>query len=270
MKTRVITGAVLLLVLALTVFGLPPIAMSLLFAAMSAIAAYELLHRTGLVKNRRLVAYSMVAAFLVVLWCHFGLAQPWGCMGMLLFTVAVLCELLISHGRLAFSEVAYCYVAGLVLPNMLSSLVRIHNGTMGEFYVVLPFLLAFLSDTGAYLVGRACGKHKLAPIISPNKTVEGMVGGILASILGMVIYGLVLQFGFSYRVNYFFVVCYGIIGSLGAVFGDLSFSVIKRQVGIKDYGNLFPGHGGILDRFDSMTIVGPVTEALLFLLPLVM
>ena len=83
----------------------------------------------------------------------------------------------------------------------------------------------------------------------------------------MVVYALALDFFFDLQVNYIYAVIYGILGSLGAVFGDLCFSVIKRQTGIKDYGNLIPGHGGVLDRFDSMMVVGPLAEALILLIP---
>jgi len=104
-------------------------------------------------------------------------------------------------------------------------------------------------------------------VISPNKTVEGVAGGVIGAIVGMLIYCLVLDLFFRFRVNYLFALTYGILGSLSAVFGDLAFSAIKRQTGIKDYGNLLPGHGGVLDRFDSMVIVAPLTEALLILIP---
>ena len=111
------------------------------------------------------------------------------------------------------------------------------------------------------------GKHKLAPTISPKKTVEGVVGGVIGAVVGMVLYCLILQIFFQFRVNYILAICYGVLGSFAGVFGDLCFSVIKRQKGIKDYGNLMPGHGGVLDRFDSMMIIGPLTEVLLLLLP---
>ena len=130
-------------------------------------------------------------------------------------------------------------------------------------------MLAFLSDTGAYFAGLKFGKHKLAPVISPKKTVEGVVGGVLGAVLGMVIYCAVLNLGFQFRVNYLYAVVYGILGSAAGVFGDLCFSVIKRQTGIKDYGNLFPGHGGILDRFDSMMVVAPLVEVLMLIIPVV-
>jgi phosphatidate cytidylyltransferase len=94
-----------------------------------------------------------------------------------------------------------------------------------------------------------------------------MVGGVLAAMIVMMIYAVILQLGFKLQVNYLYALVYGFVCSLGGVFGDLCFSVIKRQTGIKDYGNLIPGHGGILDRFDSMMIVGPLVEVLLLLLP---
>ena len=157
-----------------------------------------------------------------------------------------------------------------MLPMLLASLVRIHGLGYGRFYILLPFLIAFTADSGAYFAGRYLGKHKLSPVISPNKTVEGVVGGVVAAVIGMLIYCVVLDLAFGFEANYMYAVSYGVVGSLAAVFGDLSFSAIKRQAGIKDYGNLIPGHGGILDRFDSTMIVAPLTEVLLTFLPVVM
>ena len=128
--------------------------------------------------------------------------------------------------------------------------------------------MAFMSDTGAYFIGVTCGKHKMAPVISPKKSWEGFFGGIFAAIAGMVVYGLVLQSLFEVQVNLIFMAVYGLLGALAGVFGDLSMSVIKRQVGVKDYGHLIPGHGGILDRFDSVLITAPLTEVLLLMLPM--
>ena len=99
--------------------------------------------------------------------------------------------------------------------------------------------------------------HKLAPNISPKKSVEGVFGGVVGAIIGMILYCLILHKAFSFTPNYWFAVIYGILGSVAAVFGDLCFSVIKRQTGVKDYGNLFPGHGGVLDRFDSVMLTAP-------------
>ena len=269
MRTRIITGAILLVTLSVALFRLPKIVMAVLISSMCAIAAYELLYRTKLVHHRRLVAFSMTVAFAVPLWCYFGMSYLWGLLGVLLFTALLFAEMMASHREFPFGETAYCYVAGLLLPWLLASLVRMHNTDLGVFVIPVPFIAAFVSDSGAYFAGRFFGKHKLAPVISPKKTVEGMIGGVLAAVAGMLIYGLVMEHGFDLRVNYLNAVVHALLGSLCAVFGDLCFSVIKRQTGIKDYGNLFPGHGGILDRFDSMMIVGPMVEALQLLLPVV-
>ena len=112
------------------------------------------------------------------------------------------------------------------------------------------------------------GKHKLAPVVSPNKTIEGVIGGLVASMVIMILYTLVLQIA-DFRVSYGLAILYGLLGGVVGVFGDLCFSVIKRQTGIKDYGNLIPGHGGALDRFDSMVTVAPLMEVLLLWIPFV-
>lgn len=267
MKTRVIAAAVLLPLLLICVLALPKIVTAVLFGLMAALAAYELLYSTGLVQHPRLVGYSMAMALLVSLWSYFDYGYAVALIGVLLFTALLFGEMMLSHVKLRFEKIAICFVAGLLVPFLLTSLVRIHGVKLGRFYILIPFVLAFLSDTGAYFAGRAFGSHKLAPVISPNKTVEGMIGGVLAAMLGMILYTLIMQLCFQMKVNYLYALVYGLIGSVGAVFGDLCFSVIKRQTGIKDYGNLIPGHGGILDRFDSMMIVGPLAEAMLLLIP---
>jgi phosphatidate cytidylyltransferase len=132
---------------------------------------------------------------------------------------------------------------------------------------MIPFIIAWLSDSGAYFAGRTFGQRKLAPVISPKKTVEGMVGGILCAMVGMVLYMVILNLVFGFEVNYLYALVYGLGGSLCGVFGDLCFSVIKRQTGIKDYSKLIPGHGGMLDRFDSMSFAAPTMWVLVSLLP---
>jgi len=268
MKMRILAAVALLPLLLVFLLVLPPICTAILIGLMAAIGAYELLWGTGLVKNPRLIAYTAIMALLVAVWSHFGMGYAPALLALLIFGALLYGEILISHAQLLFTQITVCLAGGLLIPFFLSALVRLHGGENGRFLVLIPFILAFLPDSGAYFAGRFFGKHKLAPVISPNKTVEGVFGGILAGIAGMVIFGLVMQFGFQFRVNYLYAVLYGAVGSLAAVFGDLAFSAIKRQTGIKDYGNLIPGHGGILDRFDSMTVVAPLTEVLLLFLPM--
>ena len=267
MKKRILSAVILLPLLLAILLAAPKLCTAILFGAMAAIAAHELLHTAGLAKNSRMVIYSMISAFLVSLWSYFGCSHKLALVGILVLTAALFGEMLAAHAKIAFQQVACCLAAGLLLPYLLTSLVRIDVLPSGRHLILIPFVLAMMSDTGAYFVGRACGRHKLAPVVSPHKTVEGAVGGVVFAVLGMMIYCLVLQKVFSFRVFYGWGVLYGVLGALAGMMGDLSFSVIKRQNGIKDYGNLIPGHGGILDRFDSMMLVGPLTEALLLLIP---
>lgn len=267
MKTRVITAVVLLPLLLLVVLFAPKIFTAILFAAMAAIAAYELVNGTGLVKHVRLCVYAAVSAFWCVLWSGLHIGNIWLLLGILLFWIALFAEMMASNMKLGFDKAGICFTAGVIVPLLFGAIVRLHSADQGRFYILIPFVLAFLSDTGAYFAGLKFGKHKLAPVISPKKTVEGVVGGVIGAVLGMVIYCLVLQFAFDFKVNYILAVLYGILGSAAGVFGDLCFSVIKRQTNIKDYGNLFPGHGGVLDRFDSNIVVAPLVEILMVLLP---
>ena len=127
----------------------------------------------------------------------------------------------------------------------------IENFEKGYLYVWLIFIISFCTDTFAYFAGVMFGKHKLIPKISPKKTIEGSIGGISGSIVGCIL------FGYLFNLDIILMVCIGSIGSIVAQMGDLFASSIKRYVGIKDYGNLIPGHGGILDRFDSVILVSP-------------
>ena len=268
MKKRILTAVVALPLLLGILLFLPPVYTSVLLAAMCAIAAYELLWGTGMVKHPRLIVYTMIAAALVSVWCYNGRNYPWGLAGVLVFSGLLFAELLISKAQLHFDNVMLSVAGGVMIPFLLTAIVRIRNTELGQYMVLLPFVLAFASDTGAYFIGIKFGKHKLAPTISPNKTIEGAVGGVITSIIGALLFALVLDKCFSLQVNYDFALVYGTLGSIGSVFGDLAFSAIKRQTGIKDYGNLIPGHGGVLDRFDSMTVVAPITEVLLILIPI--
>ncbi len=267
MKMRVITALVLIPVLLAVLFIAPPILFAIVVGIVCAIGAYELLYGTGLVKNFRLVCYSMFFAFCVPVWCQCGMYVDVARLGIFLFTVLIFVEILVSHGKLAFSEACICYIGGLLIPYMLSALVRLMCDGNGRAVILIPFILAYMADTGAYFIGCAWGRHKLAPNISPKKSVEGLFGGILFAVIGMLVYCLIMDFAFDANVNYLYAITYGIVGALTGTFGDLSFSAVKRQASIKDYGNLIPGHGGVLDRFDSVIFVAPLTEFLLMALP---
>lgn len=130
-------------------------------------------------------------------------------------------------------------------------ILTINDFEFGKVYVWLIFIISFATDTFAYFSGYLFGRHKLIPKVSPKKTVEGSIGGILGSAC------LCILFGYIFNLNLFTMAVIGSLGSIVAQCGDLFASSIKRYVGIKDYGKLIPGHGGILDRFDSVILVAP-------------
>ena len=266
MKARLLTAAVAIPLLLLVVLAAPKWVAAIVFGLMMALGAYEMLYRTHLVRHPRLVIWSAAMAFGISMWSYFGAEHSVGVALALLFTIVMFGELMHDHIKVRVSMIAMCFVGGLVIPYLMSALVRILIMKIGKFVVLVPFAIAFTNDAGAYFAGRYLGKHKLAPVISPNKTIEGVIGGLAASMFAMVIYALVLQIA-DFRVSYGLALLYGLLGGAVGVFGDLCFSVIKRQTGIKDYGNVIPGHGGILDRFDSMVTVAPLMEILLLWIP---
>lgn len=269
MKTRIISAAILLPICFLIIWVLPKAACTIAVAALCALMVYELLKCTGLVPHTRLLIYTMLAAFMVPLWCHFEMVRAWGQLGLLVFFCAIFGEMLYNHVKVRFEMIAYCLFAGILLPYLLSAIVRIIDFDKGRDLIVIPLILAFLPDSGAYFIGMRFGKRKLAPTISPKKSVEGAIGGLVTALIGMLGYAIVMDLATDYDVSYSLALIYGVIGAVGDVFGDLIFSAIKRQLGIKDYGNLIPGHGGALDRFDSMIVVAPLTEILIRLIPVV-
>ena len=144
------------------------------------------------------------------------------------------------------------FIGMFYIPIFLDYIVlTINDFRLGGIYVWLIFIISFMTDTFAYFSGYLFGKHKLIPSISPKKTIEGSIGGVLGSTICCVI------FGYLFKLDITHMILVGSIGSIVAQFGDLFASAIKRYVGIKDYGKLIPGHGGILDRFDSVILVAP-------------
>lgn len=269
MKQRVISALIGIPVLCLIALAAPTIVAAVIWGLLMMVGVYELLYCTGLVTHPRMVLYSALMAFAASMWSQYGAQQSYALVGILIFWMLLFGELMANHVKVSVEMIALCTFTGLVVPYMLSSVIRILNLSVGRYMIPIPFIIAFLSDAGAYFTGSTFGRHKLAPVVSPNKTVEGVAGGIACSVVGMLIYAVLLQLVFHFRVKYGAALLYGFFGSAVGVFGDLCFSVVKRQSGLKDYGNLIPGHGGFFDRFDSMVTVAPLVEALIVLMPVV-
>lgn len=268
MKTRIISALIGVPVLLLLLLVVPEIVTTVVYGVLLAIGSYEFLYRTGLVRRGRMVVYSAIAAFMLSIWSYYGGITSFLMLGLIVYFMLLYSEVMMDHVKVSIEEVGLCVLGGFLIPYLLSALIRILVSSDGRYFILVPFTLAFLSDAGAYFVGIRFGKHKLAPVVSPNKTVEGVLGGLGFSLVGMLIYALVLKFALKFRVNFGAAVLYAILSSAVGTMGDLCFSVVKRQTGIKDYGNLIPGHGGFLDRFDSLVLVAPLVEALLLILPL--
>ena len=269
MKTRIIAAAVLVPVLFLVVLVAPKEVAAVIMGALQAIAAYELLYRTKLVTKPRLVVYSVVMAFAIALWSFADAIHAYFVLMVLAYFLLMFSEMMRDHVKIRFETLSMCFVGGLVVPYLMSAVVRILTMSIGRYVILIPFVVACICDAGAYFIGLKFGKHKLAPVVSPNKTIEGALGGLAACVLAMLLYALILDLPLKFDVNYGAAILYGVLGCLVGELGDLCFSVIKRQTGIKDYGNLIPGHGGVLDRFDSILAVAPLIEALLLIMPIV-
>ena len=187
-----------------------------------------------------------------------------------LFAFVLLCALLRHHRDVKAERMGFIFCFTILIAFSTTCFVYLRDffGLRIGFYAVLVTLVgAWMSDTGAYFFGLAFGRHKLAPEISPKKTVEGSVGGFLGAALCCTLYGVVVQTAFAVQPHYIVLVLYGLLGSFVSQMGDLSFSYIKREYGLKDYGHLFREHGGVLDRFDSVIFCAPLTYLLLSAVP---
>ena len=268
MKTRIISAGIGIPILLLLLLVAPEIATTIVYGLLLAVGTYEFLYRTGLVRRVRLLIYCALAAFMLSVWSYYGAISSFLMLGLIAFFMLLFSEIMMDHVKVSVEEIGLCVLGGFLVPYLLCALIRILMSNNGRYFILVPFTVAFLSDAGAYFTGLRFGRHKLAPVVSPKKTVEGVLGGLVFALAGMLIYGIILQLIFKFRVNYGAAVLYGLIGSAVGTMGDLCFSVVKRKTGIKDYGNLIPGHGGFLDRFDSLVLVAPLIESLLLILPL--
>lgn len=267
MLSRILVAIICIPLLIAVLLFFPPVCLPILLAALCAIAVYEVLHATGEVRNKGILASTVILAFVIPFWLYFGSGITVG-LGLLFFFSLAICVFAIcSDQTVSFGQMGMAAFAGIIIPLLLSSFVLIADLDHGKFLILLPFVSAFTSDAFALFAGMAFGKHKLAPKLSPKKTIEGSAGGFLGSIICCVAYGFIVRAGWGYIPNVPVLVLYGLLGSLISQIGDLSFSYIKRESGLKDYGHLLPGHGGVLDRFDSVIFCAPFTYIMVIMLP---
>lgn len=268
MKQRILVAVIGIPLLLLVLCWAPHWATAALLAALGVIGAHELLAAvSGAEKTKSLWVLAGFMAVCTVFSTYAGMeaykgtvlvAVPWLLCAsvVLLFLLAV--RWFGRENAVAFQDVCAVLLGGVAIPLAMSCLLRLRLMEFGGGLVLMPLVAAFMSDSAALFTGMACGKHKLAPKASPKKTVVGAVGGLVGGIVGMVLFRIVFFFVTVQALSIGWCMVIGLVGAFMGQLGDLSFSVIKRQCGIKDYGRLLPGHGGVLDRFDSVIFAAPV------------
>ncbi len=271
MLTRILVALVLApgFIAVLTVLPLPVLV--IMTAGILAIASFELLRAVGVSREQWLLYIVSALGAIVVPVCIWKGLEAIGVKAVLLILSCALFAYAIFRyqrkGAVEPATILFCLMGGVLIPVFFSSLIQLRTAENGAFKVMLPVVVAFLTDIGAYFVGIFLGKHRGITLVSPKKSAEGFVGGLLSGVVFMLLYGVVLETWFHVDVNMVRIAVYGFVGSLVTILGDLSFSLIKRQVGIKDYGKLLPGHGGMLDRFDSLSFAAPAMWVLVNILP---
>ncbi len=269
MKTRVIFGVAGAIVVLLALFVFPPFVAQILMTVLSVAAAQEFTAAVMAIRKTHMpmlqIAAMLLALFMALASARNSYDGYWVRAVVLLGVVVLFGFLLRCHTKLGFTEIAGAFFGGIVIPYLLMSLIRMFTMADGKTYILIPLLAAWGSDTCALFAGMAFGKHKLAPVISPKKTVEGSIGGVLGAVILLVLYGFAAKTLAGTQLSLLLCVALGLFGAVLGQIGDLSFSIVKRESGIKDYGKIFPGHGGVLDRFDSVIFVAPAVELLLHL-----
>lgn len=255
--TRLIVAAVWIAVCLVVLLVLPVWATGILETIACFFMAKELVCNTGLVKNKAVQAFCIIQAILIPWFIYFN-ADIYAFIAMMFdFVFILFFAEITSKQKIGTNGIFSSFFGAYVFPFFISLLVPMMNLNNGRNLVLIPFISAWCADAGAYFIGSKFGKHKLAPSISPKKSVEGAFGGVVGGILGMLIYGIILHFCKT-DVPWIAFIVIGFFGSFFGLLGDLFLSYIKRDCKIKDFGNFLPGHGGVLDRFDSVLFVVPV------------
>lgn len=259
MKARLLTAAigipaaVIILILGESFHWI----MHVIMALITAIMVFELLSAKKLHNN----------PFVLIPCLLFTLAQPAiillnaGLFPLFIFVIVMCLIMITNNTRVNYSDITFALIGTLLVSwGMCSILIMppIYYNYYAFFFVIC-LGVPWCADAGAYFSGVFLGQHKLCPNVSPNKTVEGFIGGIAAGTLSALIIGFVFSFLYpKAEFNYGILLIIGALSSIISVLGDLTFSLIKRSCKIKDYGSFFPGHGGFLDRFDSVIFTAPL------------
>ena len=274
MKTRVITAIVGIIVLIVVMFTFNTPIFNLVVAAITLIAVHEIYGALGFEKKDWLLYVVQIPYVLLVMLSGYSSARRLLMPASFVLVVFYAIYLVVRNGSISYQKasglvmfsgiVTFCFYSFILLKELLPV---DRFGYDAMFFILLILCFAWGGDTCAYFAGRAFGKHKLCPVVSPKKTVEGAIGGVL----GTMAFGVIITLVYSVAADrleaftrsnigvsmYVIIALLGCVAAVLGIYGDLFASVVKRQCGIKDYGTIFPGHGGILDRFDSVMFIAP-------------
>ena len=260
MKTRVITAVVMVAVMVPFFIFSQTVAFPILMALLGAVGIYEMSSCIGS-KNQYVPTILTVTVGLgmpfLARYCTAGL---FGYLFIIAFCVIALCMIcaVFSGESFGADKAAILSAMAIYIAFGFSSLVLLHDLKNGIYVFIIPFVVSWMTDTFAYFCGMLFGKHKLIPAVSPKKTVEGAVGGTVFAVSLSLLYGFIAGKLSGAEPQYLSIAIIATVTSILSQCGDLIMSLIKRKYGIKDYGKIFPGHGGVLDRFDSIIMTAPV------------
>ena len=273
MAKRILVAVVFVPFLLAVMLLLPSITWTAVVCFISAVASYELMRATGegkLTLPMQIVTVLSAAALPLGSWAGLGTAYVNLC-SFVVMAVCFWCAIQSYNNgysaRVRFVQILVCLFSGVIIPLALCALVELRCMDHGKYLVLFAVLLAFATDAGAYFAGVFFGKHRGVTRVSPNKSVEGYIGGFAAGVAFALIYALVISEIAREPASLLSLALSGLFGAAAAEMGDLAFSFVKRQYGAKDFGSLLPGHGGMLDRFDSMLFCAPVVLFIVRFLP---
>ena len=276
MKVRLLTA------LGIFLIGLPILIFSeyviytVALAILSGIAAWELLRALGFEKKWLITVPTLIIAVAIPFFTHslflpqdrqkaYILVLATVFFGYLLYLALVS---VFTRGTMGFSSISSVFMGISYVVVSFTSLGLIRYMENGVYFFGLVFIGAWVSDSMAYFTGRLFGKHKLCPELSPKKTVEGAIGGVVSDVIAFMLYGLIIEAAFpTMKANYLVLAILGVSLAVVSQVGDLFASLIKRERGLKDYSSILPGHGGIMDRFDSCVPLSTVLLAVCIFFP---
>ena len=268
MKQRILVAVIGIPALLAVLCFAPDWATALLVSLLCVIGCHEFMAAAAPLKARRWWLFAAALSVFTVFTVYFRDAafagstifvlMPWLLAALLVVLFIAAVQVYGTDDELTFPDLCAVAVSGLVIPLALGCLLRLRMLDYGAGLVLIPLVSAFMSDALALFGGMLLGKTKLAPRVSPKKTREGAVSGLVGGMAGMILYRIFFFLCTEVQLHLGWCVLLGLVGAVLGQLGDLSFSCVKRQCGIKDYGRLLPGHGGVLDRFDSVIFAAPV------------